>query len=58
MPTPEEQEFWDAQHQALKENLKAQIDRMLVTDVEYNDVDVTDKSRAPTMTIKGFWLNS
>lgn len=58
MATPEEQKNWDKQQLALKENLKAQIDRMLVTNVEYNEVDATDERHTPTMTIKGFWLNS
>lgn len=45
--TPEEQ-----QH-ALKENLKAQIDRMLITDVEFDNHD--NEQRARTVTFKGHW---
>lgn len=45
--TPEEQQ------EALKENLKAQIDRMLVTEVDYDDFD--DENRARSMHIKGLW---
>ena len=50
----EQQEIWNQQQLALKENLKAQIDRMLVTDVAYDDFD--DENRAQTVTFKGFWL--
>lgn len=45
--TPEEQQ------RLLKENLKAQIDRMLVTQVDFDDFD--DRNRARTVTFKGHW---
>jgi hypothetical protein len=45
--TPEEQQL------AIKENLKAQIDRMLITDVEFNDFN--EDNQAQTVTFKGFW---
>jgi len=43
------------QQEALKENLKAQIDRMLLLNVEFDDHD--DKQRAQTVTFTGIWYD-
>lgn len=45
--TPEEQQ------ESLKENLKAQIDRMFITDVNFDNFDETQ--RAQTVTFEGHW---
>jgi len=58
MPTPKEQKHWDEQQRLLKENLKAQIDRMLITNVDYTDLDASDDDLPPQLTIRGRWLNS
>ena len=38
---------------ALKENLKAQIDAMLIVSVDFDDFD--GENRAKTVTFKGHW---
>ena len=57
MPTPKEQAHWNEQQRLLKENLKAQIDRMLITNVDYTDLDVSDDDLPPQLTIRGRWLD-
>ncbi len=45
--TPEQQQ------EALKENLKAQIDRMLITEVDFDNFD--EEQRAQKVTFTGLW---
>ena len=63
MPTEEQLKEWQEQQDALKEQLKAQIDRSLVTNVEYH-FDETDNGDGTkqivdddtwAMTIRGLW---
>ena len=62
MPTEEQLKEWQEQQDALKEQLKAQIDRSMVTNVEYHfeELDNGDgktiiKSDKWAMTIRGLW---
>ena len=63
MPTEELLKEWQEQQDALKEQLKAQIDRSLVKNVEYHfeELDNGDgtktivKSDEWAMTIRGVW---
>jgi hypothetical protein len=65
MATEEQLKEWQEQQDALKEQLKAQIDRSLVTNVEYHfeELDNGDgtmtivKSDRWAMTIRGLWQN-
>ncbi len=63
MPTEEQLKEWQEQQDRVKDNLKAQIDRSLVTNVEYhyNEIENDDGTRQVVdddtwaMTIRGLW---
>ncbi len=56
MPTEEQLKEWQEQQDALKMQLKAQIDRSLVKNVEYHfeELDNGDSDEW-AMTIRGVW---